>query len=333
MKSNLLKSKRTLTLAGLVIGILLMAMPAVAADLLSLVPEKAVAVGMVDVDDLRSSPVTSRLFDDTDKVTTEGEARRFLEDAGLDPAKDIDRVMIAVSPDTDDSTEGEILVAAEGRFDVSRLSAVVAREGAIPQSAHGKTYFVLPNDEEGEDHRAGAVAFVSGSLSILGTEEAVTEALGALAQGGTDFRSASLIGRDLRLVDRSASAWMIMDVQRAARMKGGSDGVEIGGGHADQLGAALKHISTIAVWGGSGTDGLTFGGTALSADSETRQLLDDTVRGLLAMWRLAAQEEHPEWVPILRDFKVDQTADGVTLTGSIPASILEEHAKKIAANQ
>ena len=333
MKFNLSTSKRTLTLAGLSVGILLLAIPAIAADLLSLVPEKAVAVGMVDMDDLRSSPVTSRLFDDTDRITTEGEARRFLEDAGLDPARDVDRVMIAVSPAENDSSDGSILVAAEGRFDVSRLSAAVAREGAIPQPAHGKTYFVLPNDADDEDHRAGAVAFVSGSLSILGTESAVTDALGALARGGTDFRSASPIGRDLRLVDRSASAWMIMDVQRAARMKKSSDGIEIGGGHADQLGAAMKHISTIAVWGSSGKDALTFGGTALSADSETRQLLDDTVRGLLAMWRLAAQEEHPEWVPILRDFKVDQTSDGVTLKGSIPASIIEEHAKKIAANQ
>ena len=39
--------------------------------------------------------------------------------------------------------------------------------------------------------------------------------------------------------------------------------------------------------------------TGLSADAETRGLLEDALKGVVAMWRLAVHEKSPELVPIL----------------------------------
>ncbi len=98
------RSMLSLVLAALV----LVALPGMAAasDLLSLVPEKAVAVGMVQLSDLRNSPVTGRLFNDTDRITSDGDAARFMEEAGIEPAKDVDTVVVAVSPDPEDARTG-----------------------------------------------------------------------------------------------------------------------------------------------------------------------------------------------------------------------------------
>ena len=42
----------------------------------------------------------------------------------------------------------------------------------------------------------------------------------------------------------------------------------------------------------------------------------------LAAWRLAVQDKAPELLPILRQFKVERTAEGVSLSGSVPSNAL-----------
>src|SRR5512135_3312210 len=67
---------------------------------LALIPNDSVTVGVVHLDQLRSSPLSGMLFQRTDQVTSHGDAERFLADAGLQPSKDIDVVVVATSPRT-----------------------------------------------------------------------------------------------------------------------------------------------------------------------------------------------------------------------------------------
>ncbi|HEY5611333.1 MAG TPA: hypothetical protein VIL97_09015, partial [Thermoanaerobaculia bacterium] len=68
-------------------------------------------------------------------------------------------------------------------------------------------------------------------------------------------------------------------------------------------------------------------------DAETSQLIEETLRGLMAMWRMAAQEKHPEWVSVIRGFEIDRNADGISIKGSVPAGLLKETQKKIVATK
>ncbi len=305
---------------------LALALPALAKDdALSLVPANAVTVGMVKLQEMRSSPLSSILFEQTDKMSTDGEAQKFLADAGLAPAKDVDVLVVATSPRTNLGSEADVLVIAEGRFNVERLSNALVSRGAVKKGA----YLTLP-DKEGEQ---GAVAFPSASLAIAGTERAVIAALDARSKGGTAFRTANGLGMDLVRVDRSATAWALVDVTRAARLtKGGT--INTGKGQAgDALGTALKTLSTVAVWAKDTGAALELGAFGLSNDSETLALLEDTVRGALSALRLAVKDKSPEMVSVLRKFDVSRKADSITIEGSIPANTLRElMAKKRASN-
>ena len=64
--------------------------------------------------------------------------------------------------------------------------------------------------------------------------------------------------------------------------------------------------------------------TGLSADAETRGLLEDALKGVVAMWRLAVHEKSPELVPILRRFEIDSDDEGVSITGTLPASFVRK---------
>ncbi|HJQ39501.1 MAG TPA: hypothetical protein VKB93_20350, partial [Thermoanaerobaculia bacterium] len=219
---------------------LALALPALAKDdALSLVPANAVTVGMVKLQEMRSSPLSSILFEQTDKMSADGEAQKFLSDAGLAPSKDVDVLVVATAPRTNLGSDADVLVIAEGRFNVERLSTALASRGAVKKGG----YFSLP-EKEG----TAAVAFPSAALVIAGTERAVIAALEARSKGGTSFRSANGLGMDLARIDRSATAWALVDVTRAARLtKGGT--INTGKGQAGEaLGTALKTLSTVAVW-------------------------------------------------------------------------------------
>jgi hypothetical protein len=74
------------------------------------------------------------------------------------------------------------------------------------------------------------------------------------------------------------------------------------------------------------------GGSAVSSDEETRSMIEDMLRGMLATWRLAVQDKKPELLPVLRRFAVTQRAGAVTIEGSIPGAMLKDWAAVKVAN-
>jgi len=294
-------------------------------DALSLVPANAVTVGMVKLAEMRTSPLSSMLFEHTDKMTADSEAAKFIAETGLSPTKDVDVLVIATSPRTNLGSDADVLVIAEGRFNAEKLSKAFVTRGAVQKNG----YFTLP-EKEGD---SPAVAF-SNSMVIAGTEKAVAAALTARANGGTGFRGANGLGLDLARVDTKATAWALVDVTRASRLaKGGT--IHTGKGQAgDALGAALKSLSTLAVWATDTGDTLELGAFGVSGDGETLQLLEDTARGALSALRLAVKDKSPDLVSVLRRFDISHKDDYVRIEGSIPASTLREMmAKKRASLQ
>ena len=169
---------------------------------------------------MRSSPLSATLFEQTDKISANGDAEEFLREAGLQPSRDIDLVMVATAPRTTLGHEADILVAAEGRFNIDRLTTALVNRGAQKRSNANGTYFILPKHQN-DSGEPGAVAFTDSHLALVGTEGAVVEALAARAAGGTSFMSAGGLARDLGRIDPHATAWAIVDVARAKRFADG----------------------------------------------------------------------------------------------------------------
>lgn len=284
-------------------------------DAMSLIPNDSVSVGVVRLADMRSSPLSAALFAQTAHISNDDDAVAFLRDAGLQPTKDVDVVVFATSPRTNLGSEADFLIAADGRFNVDRLTSALVSRGAIKKtSAHG-TYFKMP-EKSGDAHQ-GVVAFPDAHLALIGTEAAVLEALASRATGGTSFATASGLGRDMARVDAHATAFILVDVPRAQRITGTP---KLGGGSQSQaIGAALKNVSTVAIWATDSGDSLKLSALGLSSDSETLGLVEDTLRGALSAMRLAVQEKSPELVSVLRKFSVTRTDSSVSISGSVPA--------------
>ena len=305
-----------------------LALPAAGQDqALSLVPANAVTVGMVHLADMRSSPLSSVLFHHVDRMSTDGDAERFLLEAGLQPLDDVDVLVVATSPRTSFGSEPDILVIAEGDFQPDRLASALLARGGVSKGS----YIVFAEPTPEGDGEVGAVAFLSTSLAIAGNERAVVNALAARASGGTGFAVRGALAMDLSRVDPGATAWAIVDVPRAARLARVGT-IETGDGqHTAVLRAGLKSVSTLVLWAKDTGTTLQLGASGFSSDTETLALLEDAVRGALAGLRMVVSEKSPEMVSVLRRFEVDRRSDSITIEGSIPADTLRDlMAKRLA---
>src|SRR3954465_6007504 len=94
-------------------------------DAMSLIPNDSVSVGVVPLNDMRSSPLSAALFAQTAHISNDDDATEVLRGGGLQPTKDIDVVVFATSPRTNLGSEADFLIAADGRFNVERLSSAL----------------------------------------------------------------------------------------------------------------------------------------------------------------------------------------------------------------
>jgi hypothetical protein len=290
-------------------------------EALALVPPDSVSVGVIRLDALRGSPLASRLFTETDQLAVDGDAAKFLAETGLRPKQDVDLVVVAgLGSAAGHGRPEDALVLFEGRFDPARLEAAMEARGAIRKSTpHGD--YLLVAERSGDGGRA-AVAAVSRRLVIAGSPAAVTRALADRQSGGSGFVRGEGLGQQIHRVPGDASAWAIVDATRA-RFAGARRRSE-DGDPADALVGAMKSVSLFVFHATSREDSLELSATGLSADEETRGLLEDALKGVVAMWRLAIHEKSPELVPILRRFEIESDREGVTIRGTLPGSFLRK---------
>jgi hypothetical protein len=285
-------------------------------DAMSLIPSDAVSVGVVRLADMRSSPLSAALFAQTANISNSGDGQKFLIESGLQPTKDVDVVVFSTSPRTNLGSEADFLIAADGRFNIDRLTAALVSRGAVKKTSAQGAYYSMP--EKSDSKHQGVVAFPDAHLALIGSEAAVLEALASRAAGGTSFATASGLGRDMARVDAHATAFVLVDVPRAQRITGAPK-ID---GHSTQsqaIGTALKNVSTVAIWATDTGDSLKLSAIGLSTDAETLGLVEDTLRGALSAMRLAVADQNPDLVSVLRRFTVTRTDNSISISGSVPA--------------
>lgn len=297
-------------------------------EALALVPPDAVSVGVIRLDALRSSPFAARLFAETDELAGDGDAAKFLAETGLRPKQDVDAVVVAGRASTMRRPEDGFVIF-EGRFDPARLEAAMQARGAVRKSTpHGD--YMLIGERRGGGDRA-AIAVVSPRLIVAGSPAAVTRALADRQSGGSGFSRGEGLGAEIHRVPPDASAWAMVDATRAS-FAGGPRRRESGDA-ADALVGAMKSVSLFVFHATSRGDSVELSATGLTADEETRDLLEDALKGVVAMWRLAIHEKSPDLVPILRKFEIESDREGVTIRGTLPGNFLRKMAEKREARR
>jgi hypothetical protein len=304
--------------------------PKSASSALALVSADATAAGMVRFNRLKTSPAAARLFHEADGIGADGEAARFLHEAGLDPKKDIDSVTFSMKSDADTGRES-VLVAFEGRFNPEALLAAAMSRGAVRIDAAPASYLRLPESADGSknfgDHNSdgpGAVAFLNSHLILAGSEAALLSALDESSLGHMGLSENSTLGKALSRVNTGSAAWAIVDATKIRSVRPGSHAGRESDSPVRGVESALKSVTLMAFQADTSGTGISISATGLSSDREALDNLQDVLKGVLAAWRMAAQEKNPETVSMIRKFSVSKGDDSVTISGTLPASFFDE---------
>ncbi|HNX51680.1 MAG TPA: hypothetical protein PKL08_16035, partial [Thermoanaerobaculaceae bacterium] len=223
------------TLLRLSIALTLLASPALAAppttsDLLRYVPADAKVVMAVDAAVLRAHPLIQAWILDHEAGWTgiDSDLHRFLRDAGLDPLRDVDLMVIATTARESDS---HALALLGGRFDPTSLGAAIVARGGHAETVGGVPFYLAKEDGE----PGVALALLSAELLMAGDEAGVRTALTARVTGRTLVGTAVAAGQ----IDLRAPFWLVALVPDELRQGAGKISTEVKGEHADMIRSVL----------------------------------------------------------------------------------------------
>ncbi len=292
---------------------------------LSLVPPGAAIVAYADVQEVMASEVRQKL---TGAVDSSGENRReFQEQTGIDIERDIDSVVVAALPDAGTDGHDFGFVALRGRFDTSRIEAIVTAKGGRMDEYRGARLLLPPvdaDDEESSDNDGDtdvparrhhhdeppALALVNANLVVLGTLDAVKAAIDRDLDGGSSILSDGEFVRMLENLENYSTMWAIARTSALASTD-----------LRDEVASKLPGVKWVAA-SGYVNGGLRASLMAEASDDEAANNLRDVVQGALALARLHADGK-PELEPLVQGLQVAGSGRTVSVNVAMPSAVID----------
>lgn len=247
---------------------------------------------------------------------------------GLNPARDIDSVVIAMkaAPTTDKTKHGpeSAIVFVTGRFDAARLESTIPESGrATKERRDGVTIY-----REATGKSNGAVALLDAGILVAG-DAASVEAFLANRQSGHGVRDSKELVSLLESVEPGSTFWAVGGPSVLSRATAG-----VGGPAAN-----LPSVKQVVAYGHLDPEvGVT--ATAEAADAKSATKIADVLRGFSAMLSLQAGQK-AELAQIADSISVATEDDKVHVKATITHELLnslkktmgsEHHARKAVAD-
>jgi hypothetical protein len=267
---------------------------------LSYVPGSSHLVAHADVRRLMDSELRLRLKPALESAASQGLS---IEELGLNLETDIDSfTMAALPPAADAASPTESSVAlVRGRFDTSRIEAVVRNQGGVPEDYRGAR--LVTTDKLG-------VAFIETGLIAVGHPAAVRAALDTKATGEASVTKNEALMSLLRRVD-DGNAWVVADF--AAMQTSKVVPVPVVG--------QLPAITWLAASGNvaSGVSGEIL---AEGRDETAAQDLLEVVRGFVALARMQTGAQ-AEFAKLLDSIELSSDGKTVAVKFEVPGQFFD----------
>jgi hypothetical protein len=243
------------------------------------------------------------------------EALRELEEkTGLDPARDIDQVVVAGSPAAGKGAPGLAMVF--GRFDTYKLGRALETEGkAVGLNVDGVSVYGF---KEGDAHaRPLALALLDENHLLFGPRPAVEATVGSRTRGETPLRQNAVLLGLVEKVRPGSTFWMVGDQSLLAGMPatvpapGGADGATV----------SLPALKSLTVTGDLDPQ-VSLSVTGEAADEMAAKNLADVVRGFVALVSLQARQK-PELQQLTSAVSVATEQNRVLVSARVPYELLD----------
>jgi hypothetical protein len=271
---------------------------------LQFVPNDAALVAYADVHEIMGSALRQKVR--SLMLMKEDGQKEFQNQTGINIETDIDRVVVAVSPEPkSEKPAGSVLVVARGRFDQVKIEALMREHGAQVEDYKGARVIGA-----GEPHgHPISVTFLEPDLAAIGTQNMLHGAVD-LKAGGSSITTNEDVMRFVRDFD-SSNAWAV------GRFDVLADRTSL----PPQISQKLPAIQWFSA-GVTVDDGVRGRLRADARDEEAANALRDIIRGVLAVVRLQAPSQ-PALDLAIRSLELGGTGATVTLSFDLPSSLFD----------
>jgi hypothetical protein len=285
-----------------------------------ILPSDARFVMGFDVKRFTASPFYERF---ATKGGLKPEALQQLEEkTGLNPARDIDHIVVAGSGKSGTKAPG--LAVAIGRFDLYKLGRAIETEGKATGTTHeGVTVYSFADDEPG----AVALAFLDEATLVFGAKDQVIAAVGSRTRNETPLKNNKALMGLVEKVRPGSTFWMVGDQSLLASLPTSVPVAVPAPGPAPGASADATASMTLPALTGLTVTGDLDPQVSLAIVGEARDALAaknlaDVVRGFVAMASLQAQQK-PELQQLASAISVATEENRVLVNARLPYELLE----------
>ena len=290
---------------------------------LAFVPRNASVIAFANVNEIMNSELRQKM---RRAIPIQENGQKELQDqTGINLETDIDTIVACMSPDTAGGKQGAGMVLARGRFDETKIEALMREHGAHVEDYNGKRLVVadasvIDKDATGDvaihRHSGISLSFMEPGLAAIGSTTLIKSAIDLHKSGNNPQAGLeSVSGNDdlmnlVRSMD-SANAWAV----------GNFDALRAQSRLPSNVLSQIPAISWFAV-SGHVNGGLRGTLRAEARDEEAANNLRDVVRGFLALAKLGSNAK-PELQSMMQSLELGGTGKTVSLSFAVPAELFD----------
>ena len=293
---------------------------------LGYVPRDASVIAFANVHDIMTSELRQKLHR---ALPMQENGQQELQDqTGINLETDVDTVVACMAPDPGGTNmPGAGIVLARGRFDETKIEALMRERGAHVETYNGARLIVADPGKADPDiphgdymippHASGlSLSFMEPGLAAIGSTKLIKSAIDLHKTGNNPQKGVeSVLGNDelmnlVRSLD-NANAWAV----------GRFDALRT---QSHLPATVLSQIPAITWFAVSGHVNGGVRGTlrAETRDDESANNLRDVVRGFLALAKLGSGAK-PELQAMLQSLELNGTGKTVSLSFAVPAELFD----------
>jgi hypothetical protein len=285
-------------------------------DELQFVPRDAAVIAYANVQEVMASDLRQKLH--RALPMKEDGQRELRERTGINLETDVDRVVACLNPDqATDHMPGAGMILARGRFDETKIEALMRDHGSQVEDYRGKRLIVAEFHEAERGKNSFALSFVEPGFAAFGSTRLVRSAID-LHQTGDNPQSGvqSVVGNDelMKLVhslDSGNNAWAV----------GRFDALTSKAHLPDNFSTRLPAITWFSV--STHIDGGIRGVIRADArDEEAANNLRDVVRGFMALAKMQSGSR-PEMQAMMQSLELGGTGKTVALSFDVPSQVFD----------
>jgi hypothetical protein len=293
---------------------------------LGLVPRNASVIAFANVQEIMASDTPQKL---RRAIPIQDNGQQELQNqTGINLETDIDTVVACMSPESADNTPGSGMVLARGRFDETKIEALMRDHGAQVETYNGKRLIVADAADLHQDnadpaadsrnlrHHSVSLSFIEPGLAAIGSTKLIKSAID-LHKAGNNPQTGleSVTGNDelmnlVRSLD-SSNAWAVgrFDALRTQ--------TRLPANVLSQIPAITWFAASAHINGG-------LRGTlrAEARDDQSANNLRDVVRGFMALAKMGSGAK-PELEAMMQSLELGGTGKTVSLSFAVPAELFD----------